>query len=368
MNKVTYFFSGNRKDKIKNKSEEAKELYYSYHEFDKEKLDLEIIEFTEVDNLFYKFLYYYDRLLNKCLSLPSYSHKIFSVKNYKSIKQSDLVFLVNEGVAFSVLPMLFFIRRTDKTKINVFSMGLFSKEVDKKYMFIHRLFIKLLIANVDNLLFLGKGEMELAKTNYKDHSKFKFIGFSVDTDFWISNKEIQSKKPQLLFVGNDSNKSSITVVQLAEKLPEFNIICVSKLVELHSKKLTNLTIFDGAWNDSAISDQELKEMYEEAFLTIVPLRESSQPSGQSVTMQSMITGTPVLITDTKGFWDKETFLDNENIFLIENNDVELWVEKIRFLYNNQHIMKTVSKNGKNLIHEKYNLKIFHKRLKSLISN
>ena len=60
-------------------------------------------------------------------------------------------------------------------------MGLFSKKVNKKYLFIHNLFVKTLISKVDNLLFLGKGEMDHVINLIND--KFKFISFSVDEDF-----------------------------------------------------------------------------------------------------------------------------------------------------------------------------------------
>ena len=40
-------------------------------------------------------------------------------------------------------------------------------------------------------------------------------------------------------------------------------------------------------------------------MTIIPLKNSIQPSGQSVALQSMACGTPVVITETFGFWDKK---------------------------------------------------------------
>ena len=48
-------------------------------------------------------------------------------------------------------------------------------------------------------------------------------------------------------------------------------------------------------------------MYENSKLTIVPLKNSIQPSGQSVSLQSMSMNTPVIITKTDGFWDSKYF-------------------------------------------------------------
>ena len=44
-----------------------------------------------------------------------------------------------------------------------------------------------------------------------------------------------------------------------------------------------------------------------------------------MTMQSMITGTPVVITKTEEFWIR-SIIDNENIFFIENNDVDFQIK------------------------------------------
>ena len=56
----------------------------------------------------------------------------------------------------------------------------------------------------------------------------------------------------------------------------------------------------------------LKDLYHNNRLTILPIKNTYQPSGQSVTLQSMAVGTPVLITKTEGFWDKNNFIDKKN--------------------------------------------------------
>ena len=66
----------------------------------------------------------------------------------------------------------------------------------------------------------------------------------------------------------------------------------------------NVEIIYGDWHKTALTDLELKNYYENALLTFLPLKETYQPSGQSVTLQSMSLGTPVIITKTNGFWNQ----------------------------------------------------------------
>ena len=77
-----------------------------------------------------------------------------------------------------------------------------------------------------------------------------------------------------------------------------------------------------------ISDSDLRDLYLESKLSIIPLKESFQPSGQSVALQSMSLGIPVMITDTQGFWQKDIFLDNENIIYINDFDYNLGTKKL----------------------------------------
>ena len=72
----------------------------------------------------------------------------------------------------------------------------------------------------------------------------------------------------------------------------------------------------GHWNKQLISDEELRKIYSDASLSIIPIRNSYQPSGQSVALQSMSMGVPVMITYTDGFWDK-IFLINKTLFLLK---------------------------------------------------
>ena len=367
MKRVTYFYAGNRKSKIYNSTEEAKELYYSYHSFLEDGYKMDIVEFEEYETLLSKILYIYDRILNKFFSIPSYSHKVCTYRNYQKIKKSDVVFLINEGVGFSVLPMLFFINKSHKTQVNLFSMGLFSKKTKKGFKILNKLYVKLLVSCVNNVLFLGKGEFERATEQIRSKGRFNFIGFSVDINFWKPSSSIKKNPKQILFVGNDSNKNPLMVLRICELLPTFNFICISKLKILKTKKLNNLTVIDGEWNNSVISDQKLKEYYESSFITINPLHNSFQPSGQSVSLQSMSMGTPTIISKTKGFWDYDNFVDNENIFFVDSNNPDLWVEKILHLSLNPEIINEVSYEGKKLIVDKYNLDVFYSNLKNIVS-
>ena len=57
---------------------------------------------------------------------------------------------------------------------------------------------------------------------------------------------------------------------------------------------------------------------------------------------------PVIITETIGFWDKDVFIDNVNIFFVSKNKLDTWTKKIRDVLTNEIQTKLVIDNSKNL--------------------
>ena len=111
-----------------------------------------------------------------------------------------------------------------------------------------------------------------------------------------------------------------------------------------------------------LTDEYLRNLYDNAKITIVPLKEGLQPSGQSVTLQSMATETPVIITKTVGFWSQDDFIHKENIYFTHSNDLEVWENAIDSLYEDKDMYQSISSNSRNLIEKKYNSDYFNSLL------
>ena len=79
----------------------------------------------------------------------------------------------------------------------------------------------------------------------------------------------------------------------------------------------------------------------------------------------MTAGTPVIISKTTGFWDFENFINKENIFFVEDNSVQSWVDNINSIYDDCEILDKVAKNGQKLIEDQFNISEFTKFLENL---
>lgn len=363
--KITYFFQGGRSLRLGKEEIFAKEMFYGYDYFKKRYPDTKIIEFsnhkTKLRRLFFLVI---EKQLRKILKLPLYWTFIISKKNYQRIKISDYLVLSNNRMACSALPMIKIAKRKNKKLQSLcFVMGLFSRKPKFKIFNRFQMFyINSLLKNIEHFIFLSDSEMKKAIEKFPTfEEKFVTRPFAVDQEVW--NKETNKKGDYVLFVGNDGFRDYELAENLTQLMPEVNFIFVSEMIDEKKLQKSNSKLIKGSWGEPGVSDLELRDLYRNAKVTIVPLKNSLQPSGQSVTLQSMSCGTPVIISKTDGFWDNKRIAHKENILFVNDNTVENWVSAINDLFalNNDEYNLLIEKGIKLIKNyyqlEKYNLEI-----------
>ena len=126
---------------------------------------------------------------------------------------------------------------------------------------------------------------------------------------------------------------------------------------------SNALILNSGWKESKISDVDLRKIYAESTISIIPLTQTYQPSGQSVALQSMSMETPVVITKTNGFWDKDMFTHQENIIFMKENNVNTWKKTLESLMNDRNNLSKIAESAKLTIVKRLNQKdLFQKFL------
>ena len=361
MKRITYIFTTSRINRL-NDSNYADEFFYGLR-YLKNKYKFEIIEFKHIERYSSRVEYF----ISKLISLPLYIFSINEHQNRKIFKKTDELFLVSESTAFAALPFLVLYKKKYKIKTNLFVMGLYSKKLNySKFKFLHNLLISFLSNYIDKFYFLGKGELDIAK-NISKNNNMEFLPFCIDTDFWNIKKLNLNNNEYILFIGNDGNRDYKKVFEIAKKMPDKKFVFVTKNKLLINANLDNVEVFDGSWGSDDITDLKLLEIYSKAKLIILPLLNTFQPSGQSVSLQAMSVGIPVMISLTDGFWDIDKFSNNKNIIFIESNSVDSWVNKIDNAYRDNESLQIISKNAKDLVNSEYSLQKLNNFLEEQIS-
>ncbi len=366
MKDIIYIFKSGRLDRINQDREYAKEFFYSYKSLKNKNLNLTVIEDKEGLN---KRFTLFEKILRK-FNLPIFYSKIVNKKNLNILKNSDVIFSTNPGLALTISPFIKKIKKKKNIKFITINSGIFTNIYGEKVgnHFIKNIFVKSLLKNVDVMIFTSKTEHEIiSNIFYKYREKFVHKLFSIDTDFWNTEILPSKQKEDILFIGNNAHRDFNKVIEITKKLPNKKFKIVSSHID---EKIipNNVQLIKGDWNKNILSDQDIKKLYKNSRLVFLPVVESLVASGQSVAMQSMATGTPVVISKTSGFWDFENFRNQENIFFTEENSVESWVEKINTIYDDYELLDRVAKNGQNLINEKFNLTEFSNFLEHLFED
>jgi len=365
---ITYIFMKGRVFKQKNETTIPNDFFYFYEKFEESKeFNIRLLEINSI-NKFNPFRYFYslyEKYLRYRTGLSFYGNEFLKYQNLKTVYKSDKILLVNESVSFSLLLLFLFLKKITKIEITIILMGLFSKiNVNNKY---HSRILKRMFNLYDKFIFVGKGEYDFAQKNYPEWSeKYFFLPFSVDQDFWKPKKNNQNKK-EILFLGNDLNRDFEFAYNLGKNMTKYSFIFVSNGFSKY-KKHKNIQILNSNWSEGSLADIDIRNIFEKSALTIVPLINTIQPSGQSVSLQSMSMNVPVIITKTEGFWDSDTFKNYKNIIFAEKNELKLWENLIENLLMSDSLYDELIINAKKTMEDDYNQdKLFEKLLKIILN-
>ena len=160
-----------------------------------------------------------------------------------------------------------------------------------------------------------------------------FLPFGIDVRFWdptvpIDEKALAVVRPIVgggdyyMAIGNDYHRDFQTLVAAAGATPR-RIVVVSSRRPPTSLPY-NVQWCDGDLHRRVFSDQSIRELYRNARAVLVPLKQTLQSSGHSVTLQAMSMGKPVAITRVDGFWSPDQFLDGVHLRLMQVGDIAGW--------------------------------------------
>lgn len=220
------------------------------------------------------------------------------------------------------------------------------------------LFLKA-INKMHHIFFFGEEDREKCIKFFKiSRNKTSLYRFGVDIDFW-KNEPI-NQTIDVLSVGSDLNRN----YNIFEKFDvDFNLSIITKL---NVKKLKNkANILAGSKNNPYLTDNQIKNFYNKSKIIVIPLRETLQPSGYSVTLQAMACEKPVIMTNIKGLWDKEIFKNMKNIIFVSPNDPISLEKAIKLLLKDSNLRDLIGKEAKKTAHDFFSLKRMNEDFKKL---
>lgn len=367
MLKITYAYGHGRERKINKSSNYSSDFLYGYDYLKKMNYDVDyIIPINNKNSL----LIFFEKVLRKFTKLPFYMSDYISWNNIKKIFSSKILILTNDPIALSLLPILILYKLFKRGEIIVVIMGLLSKPKPNKLIKIFQNFIiRTLLFVSSKFIFLGKNEKLDAEKLYSNNkNKLSYLPFCIDTNFW--HEEKVEKIYDFIFVGNDGNRDYKFLIEMVEHLQNYRFLIISNNYQLskyfENKIVFNADFYKGSMSESRITDAELRTMYNKSKVSLVPLNNTVQPSGQSVSLQSLSVGIPVIISDTKGNWFNGEKISSEFIYTAKQNTIENWDQLIKNIYQESNDYVKISKLMSAYIKDNLDKSVFDLNLEKII--
>jgi len=179
-----------------------------------------------------------------------------------------------------------------------------------------RRFLRWGLGRMDAVIVLGRGEQDyLRAERLIVPERVHLVPFGVDTRFWTPGPA--GDAGSILAVGNDDGRDYRLLLEAIGTHP----LRLHTRLPVDTRLAPGVTVTGGSWHDAALSDEELRDLYRASRFVVVPLRESSQPQGQSVTLQAMACGKAVVVSRTRGLWNTDVMRHGENCHLVPSGDL-----------------------------------------------
>jgi hypothetical protein len=194
------------------------------------------------------------------------------------------------------------------------------------------------------IVLYGPGELEGMRA-LELGDRIHVVPFGVDAEFWTPGETVPRR--EVLAIGNDGHRDWTTLVAAAP-----NISAPVRILTRHPRPdglPPNVSWERADWYTQILSDEEVRERYRHAAVVVVPTKDVPQPSGQSVTLQAMACGRPVVLSRTRGLFAPAMLRDGENVVLTPPGDPVELAKSVRGILDDQTRAARVGQAGREAV-------------------
>lgn len=166
------------------------------------------------------------------------------------------------------------------------------------------------------LAVISKGELAYLHQELGiGQTQMRYLPFGVDHRFWTPapTSSTPAATPYVLSVGNDAQRDYATLVRAWQ--PHFPLLKVVTRLPLPQPLPANIEVIAGDWRQQLLSDEAMRTLFQQSLFVVLPIRPTTQPSGQSACLQAMACGKAVILSRIQGLWDADLMRNGENCLL-----------------------------------------------------
>ncbi len=209
------------------------------------------------------------------------------------------------------------------------------------------------LANLDHVFFFGPADRDYAIGRYgvsPQHSSVFLFG--VDTEFWRPLPD-EPVDDFVVAIGQDKNRDYDLLAAAPGRHP--TRIVTRQPVRIPAGATHVKTTVGDFFGSDAMSDSDLRRLYNKAAEVVVPLKDVYQPSGYSVALQAMSCGKPVVLSDIKGLWTPGVLRNEVNCLLVRPGDAVALGEAIGRLRSDANLRARIGQAARETALSHYTL-------------
>jgi glycosyltransferase involved in cell wall biosynthesis len=181
-----------------------------------------------------------------------------------------------------------------------------------------------------------------------------------DTTFWTPGGE---EEGFIFSIGNDGRRDHELLIRVARRIGlPFVLVTRNEIKEAIP---SNVRLIKGDLRKEILSDEEVRDLYRRASMVVVPLTESYQPSGQSVCLQAMACGKPVILTRTKGLWSQVKMRDKVNVIMVPSGDEDELGKSIKLLWSRPDVRHEIGSKGLETVRKEWDMAGYADRIEAI---
>jgi glycosyltransferase involved in cell wall biosynthesis len=350
--KVLFIYRRKRRERLSlyKKGVGPDDAFHGLTHFDWPEFNVGFVEGDDTKwNFWRRLCYPFEVLVSRRLGIGFAIHIILA--HLVAIKQADVLISTVDTCGLPIA-MLKYLRILNKPLIYI-SQGLGDRlgmlpEKSISHWLFRSLYGKFLRC-AEMIIVLGEGSGEpLVKYLRILPDRISCLPFGVDEKFWTPDLD-SNPAGFILSIGSDPSRDYRTLLEAGRN----EWLKIVTHLNLNDERLSQRIDIS-----SKYSDTELRDLYRKARFVVTPLKNVTQPSGQTTTLQAMACGKAVILSDTVGLWDRKRMRHLENCYLVEPENVENLREAISFLKSHPEEADRIGRNARSLVEECYSSRVY----------
>lgn len=280
-----------------------------------------------------------------------------AVVHRRRIAAADVLISTTDGNTLPLLARRKFLHRP--TPVIGITQGLFEFQArcrNEKHRAAVTARLHALLRHASHLVVLGEGDRRGLENCFRGRKlpPVTDCQFGVDVNFWCPAPD--TPRAGVLSVGSDAMRDFETLMAAVREWP---LRIVTRLGLDRSLAGPQTTI------DGNVDYRELRRLYQSAACVVVPVKDQDRDSGHSVVLQAMACGRPVVLSETRGLWDRKIFAHGDTLYLVPPGDPAAMRRQVHHVLTHRDEAEAVGRRARAAVEAKYTSRHFGAALASI---